>query len=569
VRQPRPTSGAIALSRREFLAGLLVAGAGAACGHSGTSEATSSSAFPSSVAQYRSDFENWSGESRFPGLRTFAPRTPDDVVEVANWAARNGYALRPRGKMHGWSPLGVAPSTAADTPVVLADTTRQLNGIRLADLPVPAVEAQCGATMDAITAFLEGHGFGFTSMPTTGNITIGGALAVNAHGAAVPAVGETTQPGQTFGSLANRVLALTAVVWDPGARRYVLRRFNRRDPEIGALLTALGRAFITDVTLMVEPHPKLHCASYTHIPYGELLGPPGGGRTLATFLDEAGRVEVLWFAFTDNPWLQVWRRSAGRPPTAREVRDPYNYPFISNFPMAMVDLFGETVSGNPSAALLAGKASLAVVDAGLTATLTRNLWGNSRHVLLWVDPDTLREHRSSWTVLTRRDRVQEVVHEFVSTFVATRDAFQARGQFPVNMPLEVRVTGLDLPSDTGISGAEPALLSALSPPPDHPDWDTAVWMAFSTVPGTPHQYEFAREIEQWAFRHYVGDAGMLRPEWARGWAYTDSAAWADPEVLGDFIPRSFGADWTKATRILDELDRGAIYRNDFLEQLTS
>ena len=50
-------------------------------------------------------------------------------------------------------------------------------------------------------------------MPAPGDITIGGALAIDAHGAALPANGETQVSGSTYGSLSNLVTSLTAVVW--------------------------------------------------------------------------------------------------------------------------------------------------------------------------------------------------------------------------------------------------------------------------------------------------------------------------------------------------------------------
>lgn len=52
-------------------------------------------------------------------------------------------------------------------------------------------------------------------------------LAINAHGSAIPGTGETRQPGQTYGSLSNLILSLTAVVWDSGPSQYVLKTFHR------------------------------------------------------------------------------------------------------------------------------------------------------------------------------------------------------------------------------------------------------------------------------------------------------------------------------------------------------
>ncbi|MCJ0907568.1 FAD-linked oxidase, partial [Rhodococcus sp. ARC_M6] len=84
-----------------------------------------------------------------------------------------------------------------------------------------------------------------------GVLSIAGCLAVDAHGAALPAEGETPVPGQTFGSLSNLVTSLTAVIWN--GTEYALKTYDRADTAIRPLLTNLGRTFITAVTLQASP----------------------------------------------------------------------------------------------------------------------------------------------------------------------------------------------------------------------------------------------------------------------------------------------------------------------------
>lgn len=569
------------LSRREFLMSLLAASAGAGCSSSGDSPGPAAqagvqaTAFPASVPLYREDFENWSGELSFDDLRTCAPRTAEDVVDVANWAAQNGYVLRPRGAMHNWSPLSLSFSTTADTPLILVDSLQHLNRIEMLSSPVPAVRVETGVKLGALMSFLELNGYGFTSMPVLGDVSIGGVLAIDGHGCAAPALGETGLPGQTYGSLSNRILALTAIVWSASEGRYALRRFARSDPAIGALLVCLGRAYITEVTLAVEPNQNLRCVSYVDIPASEMFAPPGSGasRTLASFVDQSGRIEALWYGFTENPWLKVWSVSPSQPLTSRAVTTPYNYPFTDSIPETVTELARQAVTGNPSAGLLVGPASYAVTAAGLAGTVAFDLWGKSKNLLLWLRPSTLRVHHFSYVAITRRDQVQRVISDFTTRFLELRDAYQARGQYPINMPIELRVTGLDEAADAGVSDAQTALLSAISPRPDRPDWDTAVWMSVATLPGTPDMYAFYRELEQWMHSHYTGDYAGLRPEWSKGWAYTDVAAWAEPTVLGQVIPQAHraghasGAGWDAAIRSLRVLDPKGIYGNDFLAGL--
>lgn len=178
------------------------------------------------------------------------------------------------------------------------------------------MRAGTGVTLEALLTYLEEHGLGVTAAPAPGDLTLGGALAIDAHGTAVPARGEQRLPGHTYGSLSNLVLSLTAVVWDEGSGGYVLRTYHRDEADCAALLTHLGRSLVTEVVLRVGANVNLRCVSRTDIPAAELFAAPGAdGRTLASYLDESGRVEAIWFAFTEFPGSRcgVWRRP-GRSP---------------------------------------------------------------------------------------------------------------------------------------------------------------------------------------------------------------------------------------------------------------
>src|SRR5260370_12894250 len=97
------------------------------------------------------------------------------------------------------------------------------------------VKVQSGATIDALMGFLEQQsggkgaapGYSFPHIPATGNLTIGGVLAINGHGTAIPVLGEDICT--RYGSLSNRILAFTTGVTDPDratADRYPVREFN-------------------------------------------------------------------------------------------------------------------------------------------------------------------------------------------------------------------------------------------------------------------------------------------------------------------------------------------------------
>ncbi|WP_217209743.1 cholesterol oxidase substrate-binding domain-containing protein [Streptomyces sp. AC550_RSS872] len=524
--------------------------------------------FPTDVAPYRSAYRNWVGEITADGLWACAPQSPEQVLAVVNWAWRHGRRVRARGSSHGWSPLTITPGTSSDAPVLLVDTGAHLTGLSL-ESPT-SVRAGTGVTLEALLTCLEEHGLGVTAAPAPGNLTLGGALAIDAHGTAVPAQGEQRLPGHTYGSLSNLVLSLTAVVWDESAGAYVLRSFDRAEADCAALLTHLGRALVTEVVLRVGANNNLRCVSRTDIPAGELFAAPGAeGRTLASFLDRAGRVEAIWFAFTEHPWLKVWSVSPTRPLTSRHVRTPYNYPFSDSVPTPVADLVGRMVSdGAWYLAPVLGNTQYDAAALGLVTTLSADIWGPSKNTLLYLRPTTLRIATNGYAVLTSRDQVQRVVAEFTAFYRERLSAYADRGQFPVNGSVEIRVTGLDDPADVGVDGARAPLLSALAPRGDRPEWDTAVWLNILTLPGTPHAEVFLSQMERFLLRTFDGEYAMTRVEWSKGWAYTRDAAWSDGEVLGAVVPSTFGEDgWGRASAALDRFDPHGVFGNVFLDRL--
>src|SRR4051794_28887199 len=340
------------LSRRGFLAGMAGAGAASAVGWTpvfriaAASAATTIAAppsFPGGISLYQQAFENWAREIHVDGVWTCAPNTPADVVTLANWARANGYTLRPRGSMHGWTPLTLVPG-ADLSHVLLVDTTQHLTSISIASGSPATVTAQSGAMMESILTSAQAAGYGWVSVPAPGDITIGGALAIDAHGAGAPANNETQISGTTYGSLSNLVTSLTAVVWSPATNQYVLKTFSRADADIKAFLTHLGRAFVTSVTMQLGANQRLRCQSWYNIPTSELFAPQGsGGRTFASYVAQAGRVEAIWFPFTTNPWLKVWTPTPNKPLFSRQVTSPYNYSFSDQVPQSLTDMLAQIV----------------------------------------------------------------------------------------------------------------------------------------------------------------------------------------------------------------------------------
>lgn len=576
---PTPTT------RRGFLAAAAAAGSALAwtpafrvtADAQGAAACVPPPAFPPGLDLYRQAYENWAQEIVTDELWTCAPRTAAEVLTLADWARSRGWRLRAKGFSHGWAPLTVTPGTTCETRVVLVDTTQHLTALRVLGTKPGMVRVQAGASMDVLLAELERHGLGFTNVPAPGDLSIGGVLAVDAHGSSVRARGERRAAGQTYGSMSNRVVWLTAVVWDPRRRRYVLRTFRRSHPHCAALLTHLGRSFITEVCLRAEANTNLRCVSDLTIPVSELFAAPAdappGSRTFASFMEQAGRVEAIWFPYTDKPWMKSWTVSPQKPPESREVTEPYNYAFSDNIPVELSELANDGTAGAPQSAPVVGQIAYATSVAGLEATDTADIWGPSKNLLLYIKPSTLRATANGYVVLCRRSDVQRIVAEFTAFYAERLDAYRQADRYPVTVGVEIRVTGLDHASHVGIKRARSPALSALHPRRDRPEWDTGVWLDVLTAARQPDAQPFFREIEDWIFERYDGTTAEARPEWSKGWAYSGSAAWADAERLGRTIPalhrrkRRADESWDWAVRTLDTLDPHRVFSNAFLDRL--
>ncbi|RLU87488.1 FAD-linked oxidase [Streptomyces griseocarneus] len=520
--------------------------------------------FPPHIRLARQAFRNWSGEVALEAVWTAFPASPEDVVVLADWARAQGWRLRAKGVGHTWSPL-LARRGEATGRFVLVDTTEHLTGIALRHGGTPAVTAQAGTTLDVVHAALEAAGYGVTCAPAIGDLTVGGALAVGGHG-----TGLLSAPGAgpaLPATLSDLVESLVAVVWDPVAGRHTLRTFHRSEPGTAAFLLHLGRAFVTEATLRVPANVRLRCISSFDVPAQELFGPPGSSaRTADQYLARTGRVEVLWLPYTDRPWLKLWSEEPHRPPSSRALDAPYPYVFYDRLPEPLSRLAREITRGAAAVTPLFTTGLEQGIRLGLTATATRDLWGWSRNTVLYVRPTTLRYVFAGWAVLCARADVQRVLHRFWSRLRQGLDEHRARGEYPLNGPVEVRITGTDTAAPDG------PLLSPARPRPDRPDWDTVVWLNTTTFPGTPGESVFHRDLEQWMVTHFTGWAA-IRPEWAKGWAFGPGGAWTDAPLLDRGWPGAFregqpaGTRWDDAVAVLEQHDPAGVFRGPFLEQL--
>ncbi|MEY4546435.1 MAG: hypothetical protein RL685_2630 [Pseudomonadota bacterium] len=570
--------------------------------------------FPLNIPISKQTFENWSQGIIVPDVWTAVPVSYDDVAAICNWAAGAGYQVRPRGIMHNWSPLTLT-SDEKNAKVVLVDLTQKLNAISSVSAASagqpPQVQVQTGATMLALMTALEAapagssnvpKGFSFAHIPAPGNITVGGALAINAHGTAVP-----TPPNDNFnipyGSLSNLILSFTAVVTDPSSAtptRYVVKTFQRGEGDDRAFLTHCGRAFLLDVTLQAIDNYYLRCQSIMTIDAATLFAAPATPtsppptQSVGHFLNQSGRVEVIWFpplpsspgaaVPTTQPWLKVWTVSPQRPPSSKAVTEPYNYAFSDNLPVELSNLLKSVIGQNPDLTPTLTSYMATFTSWMLFLGLT-DLWGPSKDLLLYVKDSTLRVTANGYAVLMKKEQVQQAVADFTTQFVQLLVKYQnakPTALYPINSPCEIRVTGLDDPSlivtPSGSAAQSPVISSlSLDPVVRQNGWDVAVWFDVLTVlpledSNSQQAYEFYRELELWVAQHFRSGYRQM-PEWSKGWAYTNGKGpWTDTAYIGNIketltTGRAKDDTWAWEVAALAKYDAANLFTNPFLGSL--
>lgn len=565
---------ATTLGRRALLAGVFggVLGAGPwlPAGRIAATAAETPAGFPSGLTLYRSRFENWCGEIAVEDVWTCAPTAAADVVALANWAAGAGWRVRPRGMMHSWSPI-VLGDGAGD--VVLLDLTQHLTSIavRRPQAGPSTVRVGPGALLTDILTALKAQGLGLASYPAIGEVTVAGVLAIGGHGAGLP--NAQAWPGPSFGSLADLVLELTAVVWEPARRAYVQRTFTRTDPAIAPLLVGLGRIPVVEVVLKAMPDALIRCLSRVDITAADFYGATAGPRSLAALTLANGGVDAVLFPYTDKPWIKIWSVVEGTPPPlSRRVDAPYNYPFTDQIPAAVAELPRLLVTGAGEGTPVFGQAMYDAVVAGLTATATHDIHGPGMDVQLWTRASSLPVNDLGLVVLCRRADLQSVTARVYDAYIALQSDYRAAGEYPTNMPLHLRATGTDRP-DSVTPGAVVPSFSAAALRPDHPEWDVALWVNVLTLPGTPSAPRFCRDLEQRLLAELDGETSAVRVEWSKNWAYTDAGPWADQAYLSTRIPASFDAGrevkdrWARVSARLAALDPRGVFATSFHDRL--
>jgi hypothetical protein len=527
--------------------------------------------FPSGIPVSPKFYSNWALSILAPAVWVATPTSEADCVSIANWAAQNGWAVRASGAHHSFSPLVVPDGAPALGKTVLIDTTQLLNPLPSFQMidGMPTATFSVGLTVDAATEFLQGldngdpssaPGYGFLNYPAPGILTIGGVLAIGGHG-----TGGTQDSTQLNGCLSNLILSFNAIVTD-GSGTYSVKTFNRSDPDADVMILHVGRAFITQVTLRVVQNYYLQVKN--SYPDGNLLFGTGTGTgSFQQLVQEYGRVEVITYPFTQEPWVKCW---AIQPTEIQpQTTGPYNYPLANNISLAASLAISAGLFAFPGLTPAFNKVGLATTEA-IIAPNPGTLNGPSRDLLLYVKDTTLRVTAIGYAWQCNHNDIQPIVNAWWTKYNAMLAAYQSQGLFPMNAPTEIRCTTMDYQNDLPAGSLPPAL--SICRPAD-PSLDTVCWIQSLTIPRTKDSYQFMAELEQYYIDTWGPSSASknLRPEWSKGWAFTDAGPGTNVDVIQNVIPALFdqpnAGTFERAKNILAKYDASRIYTDPLLDLL--
>ncbi|XP_021945500.1 uncharacterized protein LOC110843774 isoform X2 [Folsomia candida] len=525
--------------------------------------------FPLGITLLSSDFLNWSELLNMRSLWAAEPETPEDVVTLANWAYKHGYSLRPRGYSHSWAPLTVTPASQCSRTLIV-DTTKHLTAMRMltnsSGLHAPInVLTQTGASWEDLLNYLESKNLGIFSFPAVGKMTIGGTLAVGAHGTGFPTRAAKLDTGFRTGD---------AVVWDYKKNEYALRTFTRlQDEDMRAFLVHLGRAFITQVSLMVGPNYNLRCQSITNIRADALFSRDHDNENaLANFVENYDRVEAQFFPYTDRTWLKLWTEEKVKSGNALTIDKPYPYTHGRQVFRPADRLISLLASGITRLTPVISRMTYEIGVSGVALTRTADVWGPSKNSLLYYHHLAHKFVSLGYNVVTSRANIQKVVNLCYLFYSRLSDEMATKGMWPMNQPLEFRITGLDKVEVMEINSTKttikPPALSFLSEIEGHPEYDVAVFFGLHYFPGTPNTATFMKAWESFLFTNFNGGYATARVEWAKTWGFDDDNSWVNSTVFNQILPATYGSEWNWAMAKLDEYDPHNIYSNEFLQKLT-
>jgi FAD/FMN-containing dehydrogenase len=448
-------------------------------------------------------WRNWAEivESR-PAVAS-VPRTVDDLVVLVRESAAAGRRLRAVGGGFSWSGF-----CASDETLVHCGALDRVE-VDLSDPARPAVWAECGATNRAINDALRAHGLELPYNVVMETVRVGGITSMGTHGS-----------GRHTATLGDLVEAFDVI--DAAGRRRVLS-----EDTVGAEVMSAARlcfglfGVIARVRLRAEPARPVLLRDQ-RVPLARALD------RLEERLAVEESVELLWFPFSSGVWLHGYTRTdrplPRRPGLAKSASDLAQM-FVLN------GVHGTAARLVPQAVPWLLRAySLAMPYGERVARRSEAI-----HYRQWLEVIRCTCVEVGFKVGDDFSRVRAAF----DVARAIIDEFAARGEYPIDININIRFTG---PSK--------ALLSAA--------WGPGLTCYIEALAmGRPKGWEACSAA---LLRAWLQLPGAL-PHWAKEFEHVPGVIPALRERLGERLTR-----FQNALRD-SEIDPHGVFRNDLVQRL--
>ncbi|MEM8594578.1 MAG: cholesterol oxidase substrate-binding domain-containing protein, partial [Pseudomonadota bacterium] len=196
-----------------------------------------------------------------------------------------------------------------------------------------------------------------------------------------------------------------------------------------------------------------------------------------------------------------------------------------------------------------------------------DIWGPAYHTLLYVTEHTLRVTANGYAVHLPFSEAQDFLYRFKTMYSALLKDYEARGLYPVNGPIEIRITNFSETSDIKAEGdIKPPALCALQKA-DGVEADVAIWLDLLGLTKTPSAGDFFTDLEVWLYKQYPPE--QIKVEWSKGWAYSSTGAWSNDAFLKTTLPSTLNGStrsMKECAGVFNQLDPNGLMSNAFLHK---
>jgi L-gulonolactone oxidase len=412
-------------------------------------------------------WSNWAGNLKC-ACDVVTPQNLGELRAVVRRVAGEGRRLRATGGSYSWAPL--VPN---DDTIVRMD---RFDRVLHVDERARTVEVECGVQVEGLTREAAAHGLTVVTPTLFPKPTIGGAIAVGAHGTDF-----------RHGGMSDRVVEMKIV--DASGE---LRTVRRDDPDMEAAKLALGTlGVIYSVTLQLEAEYNV-ATQIRSLPVERVLAELDDLQASCDFL------EMFWFPFQQNMWVYMMDHITA-------PRDP------KRWWMQLATDFNTTVQKVASQRLIPWIARHAP---RLTPVLNSAASRMAFHEGLSIEPASDAFHfQQAYAKCWEMEYAVPTPHatEAWRAGVELVEHYAKSALYPVNFSLHARFTG--------------ASNAWLAPNHGRP----TCYIDVTTAMGTPHWEGFFRELEGL----WLGIDGA-RPHWGKVFFQRRRAA-ARYEHMGRFL----------------------------------